>query len=270
MIRWWGLTALLVACGGSGTYDVTWTSGGDGLCIDSNLAGRAYAGPQTLDVLVAGSRRGKDVELAGLEVRLFEVDPVRNFPELIAEDTLDATGALSFDVDVQAGSEGTVGYHLGIEGTDAFEGPVLVDEPGEEPLLTFSVVASDVRAWIGCQEWRATDLQPIAPNERLSVGSDVVLSYHVAGDITDAEPIEIVFRERGGDLCGPDPFGHFADEVEQGQNDVLWTVDVTDMALCESEAGPSELTFSTPDTREDDGTWHDFRESAEREVDGSG
>lgn len=257
------LVLFLCGCAPAPEVVATWPASGDGFCIDSFGEGRANAGPLSIPVQIEAARRnGRVVDLAGAAVRLRSVDDDPSLPVIpLAEGVVGVDGLVTLDLELLVPtSEVLVEAVLEVEVRDRFE-PV-----DERAFLGLEVVANTDRPWIGCQEWQDADGTPIPPDVALRVGAEATLAFHVEGNVGGAPDVEIVFRERGGDLCGPDPFGAFTTPVLSGPNAVPWRVDLAGLDVCESESGASELTFSTPSYLEEDGVWQGTRESPEREV----
>jgi len=260
------LTVMLGGCvlGGDPFPTVTW-SPGDGMCMGPAREAQASAGRVTLQAQVIEERpSGRTDDAAGLHARLLRLGADDGSVQVVDEATVDASGAVTFSFDLPEPaldrSIETFDYELGLEGTDSF------DEGEYRTRLRLTSVASGLSPWIGCQQWLTSGGAPLT--EPLQRGLPVRLGFHVQGDVQGAAPIEITFRERGGDLCGPDPFGTFTTPVDPGPNGVPWNVDVSEMDVCESEKGASEITFSTPLYLSEEGVWEGTLESAEREIGG--
>lgn len=251
------------------SFTVEWPDNGDGFCIDALGEGRATAGPIAIPVAVSGERtNGRVVELDGVAielVRLLEQDDGTLESERLSSALLDASGRATLQLDVPEppddGTSPLMDLLLMVETDGGFS---VADTNNA---LLIEAVASDQVPWIGCQEWQNASGTPIPADGALRVGTDVLLSFHVEGDPGDDAPeAEIIFRERGGDLCGPDPFGTFTTPVVEGANAVSWRVSLEGMDVCESENDESELTFSTPSHLDAEGSWQGTRESADRDV----
>lgn len=259
---------LLASCGAlrpPPTFSVAWPEHGDGFCVDASGSGRATAGPVSLPIQVSAEGRRRDADLEGLVASLIQLsvdeegEPVER---MVDGGLLDARGRLTLDLDLPEPPSN--------DGDDMLQLQLRVDAEDQAVVggdLVLRVMRSDNVPWIGCQVWQDADGTPIPADAGLAVGAEVLLAFHVEGDPGDDAPdAEITFRERGGDFCGPDPFGTFTTPVFEGANAVPWTVSLVGMDACESEEGGSELTFSTPSHLGEDGSWLGSRESAVRDV----
>ena len=278
----WGAILLAAACLGTGpdpqlnpdtdtdpdTDSDTWplsdarltvvlAAASDRLCLrtddlSSAYSGQAVAGPVAVDVRVTGTFDDESAaDVSGLVLTLEGGDD----GELIHEATL--------------GSDGTTTLRFtlpepDVVGHGVYNRYAVMIDGSEEAFFVLETLPADV-AFVGCLDWRDAAGEPISWDTSLRVGELVSLSFFVGGDLDGASDAGFIFKERGGDVCGPDPFGAFSYRLVEGDNDVPWRVSLEGMEPCPQEEGPSEITFSLPFYLRD-GAWRDETESSLRKV----